>query len=96
MQCTPLATTSETLAVQCCVPSGLNFEAAGYSIVYMLLFVLLFASRELSHCKCDMGILSWLNAKLHERAPIPPPLTLGNLCKVLAWPMGTLSGALKV
>ena len=48
---TPLATTSETLAVQCCVPSGLNFEAAGYSIVYMLLFVLLFASRELSHCK---------------------------------------------
>ena len=94
MQCTPLATTSETLAVQCCVPSGLNFKAAGYSIVYMLLFVLLFASRELS--KCDLRILSWLNAKLHERASIPPPLTLANLCKVLAWPMGTLSGALKV
>ena len=58
-----------TLAVQCCVLSGVDFEAACCSIVYMLLFVLLFFSRALSCCKCDMGVLLWLNAKIHEREP---------------------------
>ena len=52
---------------ECCVPSGLDFEAAGGSVVCYYCFVL----RASSHCKHDMGALSWLNAEAFERAPIP-------------------------
>ena len=45
-----------------CVPSGLNFEAAGGAagglFVYLLLFVQLFASRASSRCKNNMGTCS--------------------------------------
>ena len=47
------------------VPSGLDFEAAGGSVVR----VQLFASRASSCCKQDMGALSWLNVETPERAP---------------------------
>ena len=56
--------------LECCVPSGLNFEAAGDSVVH-LFGVQLFASRASSHCKHDVGDLSWLNAETVERAPTP-------------------------
>ena len=54
------------------VPSELDFEAAGSSVVYTLLL----ASRALSRCEHDMGALSWLHSK--ER----PPPSLAT-CKVL-------------
>ena len=50
---------------KCCVPSGLDFEAAGDSIVQ------LFALRVLSHCKHDVGVLSCLNVETVERVPTP-------------------------
>ena len=52
------------------MPSGLDFEAAGESVV-RLFCVQLFFSRALSHCKHDMGALSWLNAETVERVPTP-------------------------
>ena len=63
------------------MPSGLDFKAAGdYVVRYTLFCVQLFASRALSHCKHDVGALSWLNAETIERAPTPP---LWQTCKVL-------------
>ena len=58
-----------TLAVQCCVSSGVDFEAACYTplCIIMLLFVLLFLSRALSCCKCEMGPFM----VIHEREPNP-------------------------
>ena len=47
-------------AIQCCVLSWLNFEAAGGSIVC---FVQLFASSTLSRSKHHMGTHSGLNAE---------------------------------
>ena len=44
-----------------CAPSGLDFKAAGGSVVRCCLS----AS---SHCKHDMGTLSWLNVETLERA----------------------------
>ena len=41
---------------ECCVPSGLDFEAAGDSIVHMLFCVQLFALRASSRCKHDMAL----------------------------------------
>ena len=38
-------------------------------LLVVLLFVQIFASRALSHCKHDMGALSWLNAETLERVP---------------------------
>ena len=62
----------------CCVALGLNFEAAGDSVVrYFVFCVQLSASRASSHCKYDMGSLSWLNAETVERAPIS--LLIGRL-----------------
>ena len=56
------------------MPSGLDFEAAGDSVVR---YLLRWAS---SHCKHDVGALSWLKAETIERAPTPP---LYQTCKVL-------------
>ena len=59
-----------TLDVQCCVSSELDFEAACCSTVYNYVIVCsVIFSRALSCCKCDMGVLLWLNAKVHEREP---------------------------
>ena len=44
--------------------SGLNFEAAGDSVVC-------YVSRASSRCKHDVGTLLWLNVKQSERAPTP-------------------------
>ena len=64
---------------ECCVLSGLDFEAAAGSVVCYYCFAL----RALSHCKHDMGAHSQLNAaKLKE---CPPPFWQG------APPMGALS-----
>ena len=65
---------------ECCVPSGLDFEAAGDSVVRYFC-VQLFALRASSRCKHDVGALSWLNVETVERAPTPPPLW--QTCKVL-------------
>ena len=53
----------------CCVLSGLDFEAASDSVVRY--FVSNFASRASSRCKHDVGTLSWLNAETVKRAPTP-------------------------
>ena len=47
---------------ECCVSSGLNFEAASGS-----LYVIIFAPRGSGCCKHDMGALSWLNAETLKR-----------------------------
>ena len=57
---------------ECCVQSGLDFEATGGSIVRYCLSNP-FASRASTHCKHDMGTLSWLNVEALER----------RTCKVL-------------
>ena len=44
--------------LECCVPSGLDFKAAGDSV-----YVILCASRASSSCKHDVGALSWLNVE---------------------------------
>ena len=50
-----------------CVPSRLDFEAAG-DCAYCILFAQLFALRASSF---DMGALSWLNVEVLERVPTP-------------------------
>ena len=44
---------------ECCVASGLDFKAAGGSVV-LYYFVQLFASKAMSCCKHHMGAFSWL------------------------------------
>ena len=56
-----------TWCVQSVVPSGLDLEGTGGSIVCYCLS----ASRVLSRCNHDIGTLSWLNAKTFERVPTP-------------------------
>ena len=75
----PVHTTSHTMLTvtwchsECCVPSGLNFEAAGGSVVR-------YSSKASNHCVHDMGSLSWLNAETLKRAPtVFHPWTL--ICK---------------
>ena len=63
------------------MPSGLDFEAAGDSVVCYL--CALFASRASSRCiKQDVGALSWLNAETVKRAPTP---LFGRLVKCSAY-----------
>ena len=57
---------------ECCVLSGLDFEATGGSIC-TLLFVQLFASMAMSHCKHDIGALHGLMRK-HLKEHTPPSL----------------------
>ena len=79
---------------ECCVPSGLDFEAAGGSIVRYCLSNS-FASRASTRCKHGMGALSWLNAVTLKRAPNPPP-SLWRTCKVLhPWALFCETTALK-
>ena len=63
---------------ECCVPSGLNFEDAGSYVV--LFFV--FALGTLSHCKYDMGALSWSNVETVVRVPTP---LFGRLVRCRPW-----------
>ena len=63
---------------ECCVPSGLDFEAADCT----LYCVQLFASRASYRCKHDAGALSWLNVEtVNSRKSAHPPLW--QTCKVL-------------
>ena len=56
---------------ECYVPSGLDFEAAGDSVVCYFVSNYVFASRASSRCKHDMGALSSLNAETVEKTPTP-------------------------
>ena len=78
MRCTATYTTLTVTWChsECCVPSGLNFEAIG-GFRCRLLFVQLFASRA---CKHDMSTHSWFNSETFEIAPTP---LFGRLFKVL-------------
>ena len=67
------------------MPSELDFEAAGSSDVCYCLSIF-FASEASSHCKHDMGALSWLNLETLERVPSPVYGTL-----VRCSPRGALS-----
>ena len=54
----------------CCVPSRLDFEAAGDYVVRYFVYNYLLSGAS-SHCKHDVGALLWLNAEAVERAPTP-------------------------
>ena len=61
---------------ECCVSSGLDFEAVGGSIVPYCLCL-----RGSSHCKYDMGTLLWLIACGSIQKSVHSPLW--QTCKVL-------------
>ena len=66
---------------ECCVLSGLDFEATSGSIVsYCLSDYLDNCLRALSRCKYDMGTLLWLNVENTQKSAHP---LLRQTCKVL-------------
>ena len=67
---------------ECCVSSGLYFEAAG-GFCCALLVVLLFASRASSHCKYNMGALSWFIIIMKTLKTAPTPF-IGRLVRCSA------------
>ena len=68
-QCTMLTVT--WCHSECCVPSGLDFQAAGGSIVRYCLSNYLLRGHPDAVNMHDMGTLSWLNAEPLERVPTP-------------------------